>query len=228
MSLSIEYDLVLLPPAPPEDQSSRHHPSRRRRQRRSNQNRAPRGTLCAEDATGNDDSIESLSRDLASVNISPRAPAPTFLAPPAPMGESPFPHGVEQGVSAAPALPPTGREEPDAPWRDMVGEEGEPSMFNPIPFQPCYDTSYDAQMYAGLPFPSRCLDSKEEDGPNYALDFSGLRDPESMVQFLYTCDGMLFESSKGYSSGDEGYDPTRECFYVDSGLPEEGDHLGMP
>jgi hypothetical protein len=104
----------------------------------------------------------------------------------------------------------------------------EPSVFNPIPFQPCFDTGYDTKMYAGLPFPSRCLDSEEEDGPSFALDFSGLRDPESMLKFLYACDEMLSKNSEGYSSSGEGYDLTRECFHVDLGLPEDGDHLGMP
>jgi hypothetical protein len=49
-----------------------------------------------------------------------------------------------------------------------------------------------------------------------------------MLQFLYACDEMLSESPKGYGSSGEGYDLNRECFHVDSGLPEEGDHLGMP
>jgi hypothetical protein len=83
-------------------------------------------------------------------------------------------------------------------------------------------------MYAGLPFPSGCLDSEEEDDSSFGLDFSGLRDPESMLQFLYTCDEMLFESSEGYSSREEGYDLTRECLHIDSEIPDEGDHLGMP
>jgi hypothetical protein len=39
---------------------------------------------------------------------------------------------------------------------------------------------------------------------------------------------MLSESLEGYNSGDEGYDPTRECFHMDPEIPEEGDHLGMP
>jgi hypothetical protein len=55
-------------------------------------------------------------------------------------------------------------------------------------------------MYARLSFPSWCLDSEEEDGPSFPLDFSGLRDPESMLQFLYVCDEMLSESSEGYNS----------------------------
>jgi hypothetical protein len=228
MSLDIEYDMVLLPPALPEDQSSCRRPYCRRRQRQRNRNRAPRGTLCAEDSTENDDDIESLPRDLASANISPRVPAPTFLAPPVPMWESPFPHDVEQGVSATPAFPPVGREEPDAPWRGMGGDRGEPVVFNPIPFQPRFNTNNDAQMYDGLSFPSECLDSEEKDGPNFALDFSGLRDPKSMLQFLYACGEMLSERLEGYNSVEEGYDPTWECFHVDSGLPEEGDYLGVP
>ena len=54
-------------------------------------------------------------------------------------------------------------------------------MFNPIPFQPCFDTSSITRMYARLLFPSGCLDTEEEDDPSFALDFSGLRDPESIL-----------------------------------------------
>jgi hypothetical protein len=100
-------------------------------------------------------------------------------------------------------------------------------MFNPIPFVPSFDTSSMTKTYARLPFPSGCLDSEEQDGPSFALDFSGLRDPESMLQFLYVCDKMLSKSSEGYSSGEEGYGPTRECLYLDSEIPNEGDCLGM-
>jgi hypothetical protein len=49
-----------------------------------------------------------------------------------------------------------------------------------------------------------------------------------MLQFLYMCDEMLSESSKGYSSGGEGYGPTRECLYLDSEISDGGDRLGMP
>jgi hypothetical protein len=57
------------------------------------------------------------------------------------MWETLVPHVVERVVSATPALPSAGREEPDALWRDMAGVGGEPSVFNPIPFQPSFDTS---------------------------------------------------------------------------------------
>jgi hypothetical protein len=99
------------------------------------------------------------------------------------MWETSVAHIVEWPVLATLALPPAGREEPDASWRDLAGVEGESSVFNPIPFQPSFDTSSVTRMYAGLPFSSVCLDSKEEASASFALDFSGLRDPESMLQF---------------------------------------------
>jgi hypothetical protein len=187
MSLGIKYDMILLPPVSLERPSSRRHPSCRRTKRRSNHDRATQATSCTRGSTAMDDGIESLSRDLASVNISPRAPpaapAPTFLAPPPPMCDKLVPHVIERAVSATLALPPAGREEPNAPWRDMAEDGGEPSVFNPIPFQPSFDTSFVTRMYVRLPFPSGCLDSEEEDGPSFTLDFSRLRDLESMLQF---------------------------------------------
>jgi surface protein len=131
------------------------------------------------------DGIDSLSRELASVNIAPEVPpttaAPTHLAPPPPVWETLVPHAVEQVVPAAPIHPPVGQEEPVDPWIDMMGAKGEPSVFNPIPFVSSFDTSSVTTTYVGLPFPSKCLDSKEEDDLSFALDFFGLRDPESML-----------------------------------------------
>ena len=63
-------------------------------------------------------------------------------------------------------------------------------------------------------------DSSEEDEERARADFSGLRDPESMRRFLAASDYCF-----GYSdSDDEGaYDPTRECFHVELGIPRMGD-----
>jgi hypothetical protein len=232
MSLSIEYGMILLPPVPLEHPSSRRCPSRRRRQRRSNRDRATHGTPCPRGALGWLIAQTPSRGDLASTSIAlgapPVAPTPTLLAQVPPMWETPVPHVVERAVLAAPVLPPTGREEPVAPWRDMTGAGGELSVFNPIPFEPSFDTSSVTRMYVGLPFPSGCLDSEEEDSPSFALDFSGLRDPESILQFLYVCGEMLSECSEGYSSSGEGYDLTQVCLLIDSEIPNEGDHLGMP
>jgi hypothetical protein len=154
MSLGIEYDMILLSPIPLERPRSRCRPSHCRRKRRSNHDSATQGTPCTRGASWMADGIEYLSRDLASINISPgappAAPAPTSLAPPPPMWETPVPHVVEQAVLATPALPPSGWEESDAPWRDMAGVGGEPFVFNPIPFQLSFNTNSITRMYAGF------------------------------------------------------------------------------
>src|SRR5688572_23324776 len=86
MSLDIEYDMILLSPVPLGCPSSHRRPSHRRRQRWSNRDRATHGTPCIRGASGMADGIDSLSRELASVNIAPEVPpttaAPTHLAPP--------------------------------------------------------------------------------------------------------------------------------------------------
>ena len=63
-------------------------------------------------------------------------------------------------------------------------------------------------------------DSSEEDEAWPGVDFSGLHDPGAMRQFLAASDYCL-----GYSdSDDEGtYDPTRECFHVELGMPRAGE-----
>jgi hypothetical protein len=105
---------------------------------------------------------------------------------------------------------------------------GEPSMFNPIPFQPSFDAISLTSLYAGLPFPLGCLDSDEEDGLGIGLDFSRLRDPESMLQFLFTCDELLSDGSDGHNTDEGGYDPTRMCFHVYHEEHDGGNQLSMP
>jgi hypothetical protein len=178
MSLGIEYDMVLLPSVPLERPSTRHRPSRHRRQRRNNHNRATHGTPCPSKTPRMADGVDSLLRDLANISIAPEAPlathASTLLVPPPPAWEVPAPHTVERAVPATSDLPPASQEEPVVPWWDTTGTGGESAMFNPIPFQLSFDTSSVTRLYAGLPFPSGCLDSEEEDGPSFGLDFSGL------------------------------------------------------
>jgi hypothetical protein len=71
--------------------------------------------------------------------------------------------------------------------------------------------------------------SEEEDDPDFGSDFSGFRDPSTMRDFMSACDYYLFGcSNDGHSLGDEGYDPSRECFHIDQGDHDEDNHLGMP
>ena len=71
--------------------------------------------------------------------------------------------------------------------------------------------------------------SEEDDGPNSGWDFSGLRDPSAMRDFMTACDYCLSGcSDDSHSLDDEGYGPSRECFHVDLVDLDEGNHLGMP
>jgi hypothetical protein len=50
-----------------------------------------------------------------------------------------------------------------------------------------------------------------------------------MRDFMTACDYCLSDCSDGSRSlGDEDCGPSRECFHVDLGGPDEGNHLGMP
>jgi hypothetical protein len=71
--------------------------------------------------------------------------------------------------------------------------------------------------------------SEEEDDPDFSWDFSGLSDPSAMQDFMSACDYCLSGCcDDDHSLGDEGHDPTRECFHIDRGDHDEDDRLGMP
>jgi hypothetical protein len=71
--------------------------------------------------------------------------------------------------------------------------------------------------------------SEEEDIPDCGWDFSALNDPGAMRGFMSACDHCLSGcSDDGHDLNDEGYGPSRECFHVDLGDHNEGNHLGMP
>jgi hypothetical protein len=71
--------------------------------------------------------------------------------------------------------------------------------------------------------------SEEDDEPDFSWDFSRLGNPSAMRDFMTTCDYCLSDCSDGSRSlGDEDCGPSRECFHVDLGGPDEGNRLGMP
>jgi hypothetical protein len=62
--------------------------------------------------------------------------------------------------------------------------------------------------------------SEEDDEPDLCWDFSGLGNPGAMRDFMTACDYCLSDYSDGsHSLGDEDCGPSRECFYVDLGVP---------
>jgi hypothetical protein len=76
---------------------------------------------------------------------------------------------------------------------------------------------------------SEPVESEEEDDPDFSWNFSELRDPSAMRDFMFACDHCLSGySDNGHGLDDEGYDPTRECFHIDQEDGDEDNHLGMP
>jgi hypothetical protein len=70
---------------------------------------------------------------------------------------------------------------------------------------------------------------EEDDEPDFCWDLSGLGNPSAMRDFMTACDYCLSDCSDGsHSLGDEDCGPSCECFHVDLGGPDKGNHLGMP
>jgi hypothetical protein len=138
---------------------------------------------------------------------------------------------------------------PDATSPSSINQEV-PSIFHPVPFRFSFDPPSDpasmsafARAYLDLPGYHMWstwdrlttvstygpAGSKEEDDPDFGWDFSGLRDPSAMQDFMSACDYCLSGcSDDGHSLSDEGYDPSHECFHIDLGDHDEENHLGMP
>jgi hypothetical protein len=137
---------------------------------------------------------------------------------------------------------------PDATSSPSIDQEV-PSVFHHVPFRfsfdpPSYPASVSAfvKAYPNLPgyhmwsswdrltavSTYRPSSFEEEDGPDSGWDFSGLRDRSAVRDFMTECDYCLSDcSDDGHSLDDEGCGPSRECFHVDIGGHDEGNHLGM-
>jgi hypothetical protein len=125
-----------------------------------------------------------------------------------------------------------------------------PSVFHPVPFRFSFDppsdpASVDAFIKAYPNLPGYHMwstwdrltavstygppGSEEDDEPDSGWDFSRLGNPSAMRDFMTACDYCLSDcSNDGHSLDDEGCGPSRECFHVDLGGHNEGNHLGMP
>jgi hypothetical protein len=149
------------------------------------------------------------------------------------------------GVSFVPEI--TVQSVPNATSSPSVDQEV-PSIFHPVPFRFSFDppsdpASVDAFIKA-YPKPwyhmwstwDRLMavstygppGSEEDDEPDSSWDFSGLGNPSAMRDFMTACDYCLSDcSDDGHSLDNEGCGPSRECFHVDLGGLNEGNHLGM-
>jgi hypothetical protein len=151
------------------------------------------------------------------------------------------------GVSLVPEI--TVQSVPDATSPPSIDQEV-PSVFHPVPFRFSFDPPSDpasvsafVKAYPNLPgyhmwsswdrltavSTSGLTSSEEDDDSDFGWDFSGLRDPNAMRDFMSACDYCLSGcSDDDHSLGDEGYDPSRECFHIDQGDHGGDNHLSMP
>jgi hypothetical protein len=150
-------------------------------------------------------------------------------------------------VSLAPEI--TTHSIPDATSPPSINQEV-PSVSHPVPFRFSFDPPSDptsanafARAYPDLlgyhmwstwdllttVSTSGPTGSEEEDDPDFGWDFSRLRDPSAMQDFMSTCDHYLSGySDDGHNLNDEGYGPSRVCFHIDQGDHDEDNRLGMP
>jgi hypothetical protein len=151
------------------------------------------------------------------------------------------------GVSLVPEM--TVQSAPDATSSPSIDQEV-PSVFYPVPFRFSFDPPSDPALVSAFvkayPNLSRYHmwsswdrltavstygppGSEEQGDPDSGWDFSGLSDPSAMRDLMTACDYYLSGcSDDGHILDDEGCGLSRECFHVDLGGHNEGNHLGMP
>jgi hypothetical protein len=225
---------------------SRHLP-RRRRRRRGNHGQAGGGTSSAIErvddvgAPAGDTSGVDLASETKTSVVSPQHANPkrtddaSTLATDL-LGVSLVPRTTVQSIADTTSSPPVDQEVP--------------SVFHPVPFRFSFDppsnpASVDAFIKAYPNLPGYHMwstwdrltaistygppGSGEDDEPDSGWDFSRLDNPSAMRDFMTACDYCLSDCSDGsHSLGDEDCGPSRECFHVDLGGLDEGNHLGIP
>jgi hypothetical protein len=225
---------------------SRHLP-RRWRRRRGRHGQAGGGTSSAVERvdgvgapTGDTSGVDLASETKTSV-VSPRHANPKQTDDASTLAKDSL------GVSLVPET--TVQSVPDATSSPSVVQEV-PSVSNPMPFRfscdpPSDPASVDAFIKACPNPPGYHMrstwdrltavttygpqGSEGDDEPDSGWDFSGLDNPSAMRGFMTACDYCLSDcSDSSHGLGDEDCDPSRECFHVDLGGLDEGNHLGMP
>jgi hypothetical protein len=236
-----------LPPVAEEQHPSlsRHLP-RRRRRRRGNHGQAGGDTSLAVErvdgagASAGDTSGADLTSETKTSVVSLQHANPKWTNDASTLAKDLL------GVSLVPET--TVQSIPDATSSPSIDQKV-PTVFHPVPFRFSFDppsdpASVDAfiKAYPSLPgyhmwstwdrltavSTYRSLGSEEDDEPDSGWDFSGLDNPSAMRDFMTACDYCLSDySDGGHSLGDEDCGPSCECFHVDLGGLDEGNHLGM-
>jgi hypothetical protein len=220
---------------------------RRRRRRRGNRGQAGGGTSLAVERV---DDAGTLAGDMSGVDLAPEMMtsivSPQHANPKRTDDASTLAEDL-LGVSLIPEI--TVQSVPDATSSPSIDREV-PSVFHPVPFRFSFDPPSDPASVSAFikAFPNlpgyhmwSTWDrltavstygppgSEEDDDPDSGWDFSGLGNPSAMRDFMTACDYCLSDcSADGHSLDNEGCGPSRECFHVDLGGHNEGNHLGMP
>jgi hypothetical protein len=225
---------------------SRHLP-RRRRRRRGRHGQVGGGTSSAvervdgADAPAGDTSGVDLSSETKTSVVSPQhsnsmqTDDASMLAKDM-LGVSLVPETTVQSVPDATSSPPVDQEVQSVsrsmPFRSSCDPPSDPASVDAFvkacPNPPGYRmrSPWDRLTTVSTYGP---MGSEEDDEPDSGWDFSGLDNPSAMRDFMTACDYCLsdcFDSS--HSLSDEYYGPSPECFHVDLGGLDEGNHLGMP
>jgi hypothetical protein len=222
-------------------------PPRRRRRRRGNRGQAGGDTSSAVERV---DDAGTPAGDMSSVVLAPATTtdvvSPQHANPKRTDDASTLAKGL-LGVRLVPEI--TVQSVPDATSSPSIDQEV-PFVFHPVPFRFSFDPPSDpasvsafVKAYPNLPRYHMWSSwdrltavstygppgSEEEDGPDSGWDFSGICDPSTMRDFMTACDYCLSDcSDDGHSLDDEGCGPSRECFHVDLGGHDKGNHLDMP
>jgi hypothetical protein len=237
-----------LPPVAEEQHSglSRRLP-RRRRRRRGNRGQAGGGTSSTVERV---DDAGTPTGDMSGVVLVPETTTGVVslqhASPKRTDDASTLAKGL-LGVSLVPEI--TVQSVPDATSSPSIDREV-PPVFHPMPFRFSFDPPSDPasvsafiKAYPNLPRYHMWSTwdlltaastygppgSEEEDEPDSGWDFSRLSNPSAMRDFMTACDYCLSDcSDDGHSLDDEGCGPSHECFHIDLGGHDEGNHLGMP
>jgi hypothetical protein len=225
------------------------HPPRRRRRRRGNRGHAGGGTLSAVGPERVDDAGTPAGA-MSGVVLAPE----TTMGVASPQRTNPKRTDDAStlakdllGVSLVPEM--TVHSVPDVSSPPSIDQKV-PSVFHPVPFRFSFDPPSDPASVSAfaMAYPNLLgyhmwstwdrlttvstygpAGSEEEDDSDFGWDFSGLCDPSAMRDFMSTCDYCLSGcSDDDHSLGDEGCDPSHECFHIDQGDHGEDNHLDMP
>jgi hypothetical protein len=223
-----------------------HHLPRRRRRRRGRHGQAGGGTSLAVERV---DGAGAPARDTSGVDLASETKTSVVSpqhANPKQTNDASMLAKDLLGVSLVPEI--TVQSVPDATSSPSVDQEV-PSVSHPVPFRFSFDppsdpASVDAFIKAYPNLPGYLMrstwdrlttvstygppGSEGDDEPDSGWDFSGHDNPSAMRDFMTACDYCLSDcSDSSHSLGDKDCGPSHECFHVDLGGLDEGNHLGM-